>query len=60
LSAYGADPMAEVKLFSILHFTISCRLGFNEAPVSISLGMAKNSCQEKTKLAKNKNVLNVF
>jgi hypothetical protein len=34
-------------------------LGFNEAPV-ISLGLAENSCQEKTKLAKNKNFLNVF
>jgi hypothetical protein len=51
---------AEVKLLSILHFTISYRLVFNEAPVSISLGMAENSCQEKTKLAKNKIVLNVF
>jgi hypothetical protein len=29
LSVYGADPIAEVKLFSILHFLISCRLVFN-------------------------------
>jgi hypothetical protein len=28
LSVYGADPFAEVKLFSILHFTICCRLVF--------------------------------
>jgi hypothetical protein len=28
LSVYGADPIAEVKLISILHFTISCRLVF--------------------------------
>jgi hypothetical protein len=26
LSVYVADPIAEVKLFSILHITISCRL----------------------------------
>jgi hypothetical protein len=25
---YGADQIAEVKLFSILHFRISCRLVF--------------------------------
>ncbi len=28
LSIYGADPITEVKLFSILHWTISCRLVF--------------------------------
>jgi hypothetical protein len=28
LSVYGADPIAEVKLFSILYLTVSCRLVF--------------------------------
>ncbi len=28
LSVSGADPFAVVKLFSILHFTICCRLVF--------------------------------
>jgi hypothetical protein len=50
LSVFGADPIAEVKLFSILHFTIT--VGF-QAPV-ISLGLAENFSQEKTKLSKIK------
>jgi hypothetical protein len=28
LSVYGADPIAEVKIFSILHFTIRCMFIF--------------------------------
>jgi hypothetical protein len=43
LSVYGADPIADVKLFFILDFTISCRLVF-VAP-DISLELAENSRQ---------------
>jgi hypothetical protein len=51
LSVYGAHPIAEVKLFSVLHFTISCRLVFKHL---------LNSCKEYTKLSKNKIVINFF
>ncbi len=48
LSVSGA---AEVKLFSILHFKISCRLVFKH--LFTSLGLAENS-----KLSKNKIFIN--
>jgi hypothetical protein len=41
LSVYGADPIAEIKLISILLFTISCRLVFKHLLFHLDLGWSR-------------------
>jgi hypothetical protein len=58
LSVHGADPIAEVKLFSILHFTISCILVFKH--LLFHLDLQKILVKYKRKLSMNKIVINFF
>ncbi len=58
LSVYDADPIAEVKLFSILHFTISCRFVFKH--LLKHLDWQKILVKNKRKLSKNKIVISFF